>query len=354
MKSGRELAHGRAHLTDGTEDQQRGQLHRPSLVVDHPWGREEAPKLQQSPVQQLQICWIMLRPPAIGNVRRDLLPAVAAARDAGIRHVVFLSLQGAERNKVVPHATVESWLRTSALSWTFVRPSFFNQNLSTTHAADIRDRNEILVPAGGGATAFVDVDDVGAVAAAALLDPAPHAGRAWTVTGPRALTYAQVADILTTELGRPITYPRPGIWRYARHAHRVLRMPWPMVAVTTAIYTTARLGLAAGLSDHVRTVLGRQPVDLGTFAHRERAAWLPAPPDRTTAVGGRTDLHPATGASSAPLHPFDQDHPCRSGRLRDARRRAGPLPAHSTLRRLRHTRLTDLDRDPSCAAVTRP
>ena len=221
----------------------------------------------------------LVRPPPIGNVRRDLLPAVAAARDAGVGHVVFLSLQGAERNKLVPHAAVESWLRTSGMSWTFVRPSFFHQNLSTTHAADIRERNEILVPAGAGATAFVDTDDVGAVAAAALLDPAGHHNRAWTVTGPAALTYARVADILTAELGRPISYPRPGSWRYARHARHVLGMPWAMVAVTTAIYTTARLGLAAALSDDVRTVLGREPIDFATFAHRERAAWLRHQPD---------------------------------------------------------------------------
>ncbi|PFG43367.1 uncharacterized protein YbjT (DUF2867 family) [Isoptericola jiangsuensis] len=219
----------------------------------------------------------LVRPPAIGNVRRDLLPAMAAARDAGVEHVVFLSLQGAEKNKVVPHATVESWLRGSGLAWTFVRASFFHQNLSITHASDVRDRDEILVPAGRGATAFVDAEDVGAVAAAALLDPAPHRDRAWTVTGPRALTYGEVASILSAELGRPIRYPRPGALRYARHARRTLEMPWGMVAVTTAIYTTARLGLAAGLTDDVRTVLGRDPIDLAAFAHRERRAWLRSP-----------------------------------------------------------------------------
>jgi uncharacterized protein YbjT (DUF2867 family) len=220
----------------------------------------------------------LVRPPAVGNVRRDLLPAVAAARDAGVEHVVFLSLQGAERNKVVPHATVESWLRASGMAWTFVRASFFHQNLTTTHVSDVRDRDEILVPAGDGATAFVDAHDVGAVAAAALLDRTGHAGRAWTVTGPRALTYAQVAEILTAELGRPVRYARPGALRYARHARRVLDMPWGMVAVTTAIYTTARLGLAAALTDDVRTVLGREPLDFAEFAHRERDAWIPAPP----------------------------------------------------------------------------
>lgn len=219
----------------------------------------------------------LVRPPAIGNVKRDLLPAVAAAQRAGVEHVVFLSLQGAQRNKVVPHASVEAWLRDSGMSWTFVRASFFHQNLSTTHASDIRDRDEIVVPAGSGATAFVDTEDVGAVAAAALLDPRAHRNRAWTVTGPRALTYQQIAQILTVELGRPIRYSRPGAVRYAQHARTTLGMPWAMVAVTTAIYTTARLGMAAGLTTDVRTVLGREPGDFTAFAHRERATWQREP-----------------------------------------------------------------------------
>lgn len=219
----------------------------------------------------------LMRPPAIGNVRRDLVPAVEAARAAGVRHVVFLSLQGAGKNRVVPHAAVEKWLRSSGLTWTFVRASYFNQNLSSTHAPDIRDRDEIVIPAGHGATAFVDVEDVGAVAAQALLDPAAHARAAWTVTGPRALTFGEVADILTEELGRPIRYTRPGVLRYVRHAHGELGLPWAMVAVTSAIYTTARLGLAAGLTSDAETVLGRAPIDFTAFAHRERQAWTRRP-----------------------------------------------------------------------------
>lgn len=218
----------------------------------------------------------LVRPPAIGNVKRDLLPAMTAAQLAGVRHVVFLSLQGAEKNKIVPHAAVEKWLKASGLSWTFVRASFFHQNLLTTHVSDIRDRDAIMVPAGRGATAFVDAVDVGQVAAAALLDPATHADRAWTLTGPRALTYEQVAEIFTAELGRTISYPRPGAWRYVRHARSTLGMSWGMVAVTTAIYTSARLGLADGLSGDIRAILGRDPIDFVEFAHRERKAWNPA------------------------------------------------------------------------------
>jgi uncharacterized protein YbjT (DUF2867 family) len=131
------------------------------------------------------------------------------------------------------------------------------------------------VPAGRGATAFVDALDVGGVAAAALIDPDRHRNRAWTPTGPQALTYQQIADELSTVLGRPITYPQPGALRYAWHAHRELGMPWGMVAVTTAIYTVARLGRAGGLTTDVQEVLGRPPTPFADFAVREQHQWSP-------------------------------------------------------------------------------
>lgn len=215
----------------------------------------------------------LLRPPHLGRPRTQMVPSLEHARAVGVEHMVLLSVQGAERNPVVPHAALERWLRRSGLSWTFVRASFFMQNLTTVHVADIRDRSEIVLPAGGGATAFVDAHDVAAVAAAALLDPAGHRDRAWTPTGPEALTYAEVAAVLSRVLGRRITYTRPGVLAYARHARTVLDMPTGMVLITTAIYTAARLGQAGGLSDDVITVLGRHPISFDEFAHRERSAW---------------------------------------------------------------------------------
>lgn len=215
----------------------------------------------------------LLRPPHLGRPRAQMVPSLEAMVRAGARNVVLLSLQGAGRNRVVPHAALESWLHDSGLDWTFVRPSFFMQNLTTTHAADIRDRDEIFVPAGRGATAFVDALDVGAVAAAALLEPDRHSSRIWTPTGPEALTYDEVAATLSDVLGRPIRYAAPGIPRYAVHAHRRLRMALGMAAVTTAIYTAARLGSAAGLTEDVRSVLGRAPVSFAEFAQANARLW---------------------------------------------------------------------------------
>jgi uncharacterized protein YbjT (DUF2867 family) len=215
----------------------------------------------------------LMRPPQLSNIARDMVPALEAAKAAGVAHVVLLSLQGAEGNKVVPHAKIEAWLRGSGLRWTFVRPSFFMENLSGTHVSDIRDRDEILVPAGRGATAFVAASDVADVAVVALADPERHAGLAWTPTGPQALTYEQVAETLTRILGRTIFYPRPGALRYAVHAKRVLGMPWAMVGVTTAIYTVARLGRSGGLTDDVRTVTGHEPVAFADWAADHADRW---------------------------------------------------------------------------------
>ncbi|MCH8565947.1 NmrA family NAD(P)-binding protein [Nesterenkonia sp. LB17] len=230
----------------------------------------------------------LVRPPQIGDVRRGLVPALRDARSRGVRHVVLLSVQGAGRVPALPHAGLERWLRRSGLSWTFLRPSYFDQNLSTVFAADIRERNQIMVPAGGGRTAFVDAHDVAEVAAAALLDPAHHTDRIWTPTSDESLTYDEVAEVLSSVLGRTITYRRPSMLDYARHARTTLGFDPAMTVATTIIHSTARLGLAGHLTDDIRAVTGRAPTTLREFALRERAAWEPHSPLQTPQKKGRT------------------------------------------------------------------
>jgi uncharacterized protein YbjT (DUF2867 family) len=214
----------------------------------------------------------LLRPAAIADVEGIIAPALDAARDGGVRHVVFLSIQGAERNRVVPHRKVEDHLRRNGLAWTFIRAAYFMQNLSTTHAADIRDRDEIGLPAGRRSrTAHVDARDVAAVSAVALTDHG-HEGRAYTPTGPAALTYDECAAILSDVLGRPIRYTDPAPWTYWRRM-RAAGMPRGMVGITLGIYTAARFGLAAGLTDDVERLTGRPPIDFATFARDTAPVW---------------------------------------------------------------------------------
>jgi len=214
----------------------------------------------------------LLRPPQIADVDGVIVPALRAAAAAGVRHVVFLSIQGAEKNRVVPHRKIEDRLRTSGMAWTFIRAAYFMQNLATTHAPEIRELDEIWVPAGRRShTAHVDARDVAAIAARALTEDG-HEGRAYTATGPAAYTYDTIAGMLSRELGRPIRNADPGPLRYWRRMRR-RGMPRGMVAVTLGIYTAARLGLADGLSDDVQRITGRPPIRMEEFIHDTRDAW---------------------------------------------------------------------------------
>lgn len=214
----------------------------------------------------------LVRPPELVHVARDLLPAVAAARDAGVRHVVFLSVLGAQRNPLLPHRRVERWLDTSGMATTHLRAGNFMQNLTSAHVADIRDRDQLILPAGEAVLSYVDARDVAAVAAACLLDRAPTRG-AFDLTGPEAIDHDRIARALTDALGRPITYTGaslPTYWSHARHTG----MPPGLTAATSVLYTLARARIGSRTSPDVATVLGRPARDIDTFARDHRHIWI--------------------------------------------------------------------------------
>ena len=124
----------------------------------------------------------LMRPPHMANVEKSIKPLMDYAAGAGVCHIVFLSLLGAEKNKVVPHAKIESLLKAGPATYTLLRAGFFMQNLSTTHRQDIVECDDIFIPAGRGKTAFVDTHDLAAVAALALTEPG-HANKAYPLTG---------------------------------------------------------------------------------------------------------------------------------------------------------------------------
>ncbi|MBK7219385.1 MAG: SDR family oxidoreductase [Candidatus Promineofilum sp.] len=213
----------------------------------------------------------LVRPPAIGNVKRDMKPAIDYAVAAGVGHVVFLSLVGAERNRLVPHAKVEKLLQQSGVAWTMLRCGFFMQNLDTTHRADIVEHDDIFIPAGNGRTAFIDVRDIGAVAARVLTE-AGHENAAYPLTGSESLTYGEVAEIMTAELGRPITYSDPSPLAFARRM-RERGYAGGFINVMNGIYLTTRLGMAATVYPQAAELLGRPPITMRQYVRDHAAAF---------------------------------------------------------------------------------
>ena len=217
----------------------------------------------------------LLRPPQISDAKHLINPAVDAMKDAGVRAVTFLSVQGAERNPLVPHHAIEQHLERSGLEYTFLRSAFFMQNLSTIQRDDIRLYDDIMVPAGSGKTAFVDVRDLAAVAALTLTG-AGHARQAYELTSDEALTYDEVARILSEVLGRTIRYSHPNVVQFWERMH-ARHQPVGFVLVMTALYAVAALGLAGHLSGDTRRLLGRAPITFRQFAQDYTQVWTSVP-----------------------------------------------------------------------------
>ncbi len=213
----------------------------------------------------------LMRPPAISDVKRYLRPFIAACTEAHVRQVVFLSVMGV--NRALPHWQVERDLEASGLPHTFVRPAFFTQNLATAYRDDIRSRSRIRLPAGSGRTSFIDTRDVATVIVEALKDPGTHAGRGYTLTGPRGWTYDQVVALLSAELQRDVRYERVGFLRYRSELRRQ-RLPSGFVWVQLMINAVARLGLAGKVTPTFADLIGREPISLPSSLHHLRKAWL--------------------------------------------------------------------------------
>lgn len=218
---------------------------------------------------------LLVRPPQLADVDIYFKPFVDAMKRSGVRHAVFLSLQGVENNSVTPHHKIEKLIVESGLPFTFLRPSFFMQNLSTTHRNEIQLRDEIFIPAGNGRTSFVDVRDIGAVASLTLTSStSEHLHRGYELTGSEALTYGEAAQIMTTILGRKITYRDPSIVRFVWQKWRKEHTPLGFTLIMVALYTVSKWGKAARLTKETERLLHRPPITFRQFASDYRTVWM--------------------------------------------------------------------------------
>lgn len=214
---------------------------------------------------------LLIRPPQISDVKQYLFPVIDEAKKQGVRQIVFLSLLGIQYNFLAPHFKVEKYLRRSGIPYVFLRASFFMQNLNTTHQADIRDYNQLLLPAGNGRTSFIDVRDIAEVAAQGLLSP-PTTNQAYDLTGAIALTYHEVAGILSQVLGRTITY-RPASIGEFRKQYKKQGFANDFINVMIGIYLVARIGLAKKVTPETAQLLGKAPISFRQYVEDYKSWW---------------------------------------------------------------------------------
>jgi len=149
----------------------------------------------------------LLGPNALNQTQLEL-NAVAAAKAMGVQHIVKQSVMGAEDEAfslALIHRPVEQAIEASGLGWTFLRPNSFMQNVVTFMSETIKAESAFYSASGAAQIAHVDVRDIAAVAVKALTEPT-HAGQAYTLTGSEALSYDELAQALSAELGRSIRH----------------------------------------------------------------------------------------------------------------------------------------------------
>ena len=133
---------------------------------------------------------------------------VDVARQEGVRHVVKLSQWAADRNSPVrflrSHAAGEAAIRASGMAYTFLRPNLFMQGLIGLRSTIVA-KGQFFAAAGDARISVIDVRDIAAAAAAALVEQG-HEGKVYDLTGPAALTHAEMAAQLASALGREVAF----------------------------------------------------------------------------------------------------------------------------------------------------
>lgn len=183
---------------------------------------------------------------------------VETATDVGVQHLVLLSGRGEH------HARLgEEVVRASGLDFTIVRAAWFAQNFSEGYLRDPVLAGVLPMPGGEIAEPIVDIDDIADVAVAALTEGG-HAGKLYEVTGPRLMTFAEMAEQLSQSTGRPIRHVPISFDDF--HTN-IARSGGAFVAdVFTAIARETLDGRNAHTMDGVMQALGRPPRDFADFA----------------------------------------------------------------------------------------
>ncbi len=201
-----------------------------------------------------------------------LIPFLDRARRSGVRHTVLLTARGVEQSEDIGLRKVERHLMASAVDYTILRPTWFMQNFSHGFILPmIQQSGDIFLPAGDGATSFIDTRDIAAVAAETLTSEG-HKGKEYGLTGGEALTYAEAAVLISEAAGREIRYV-PISDDDMRNSLTATGWSADQANFMASLFFPVRQGWAASVDPAVSSILGRAPITFEEFVQDNKAAW---------------------------------------------------------------------------------
>jgi uncharacterized protein YbjT (DUF2867 family) len=184
----------------------RSEVKGQTLGCDYVVGDFDQPETLAAALQGIE--GVFLNSPAGEALVRQQTAVIEQARAAGVKRIVKVSSRGADVNASNTigrvHGQVERVLADAGMAWSVLRPGTFMQNL-LRNAGTVRSTGKIFGAYKEGRIAFVDCEDI-ATCALTLLRGDAGSGQIYTLSGPQAVSYYQIADKLTHHLGKPVSY----------------------------------------------------------------------------------------------------------------------------------------------------
>lgn len=211
----------------------------------------------------------LLRPPHISDIDKYFKPLLSKVKEKNINEIVFLSVQGAEKSKIIPHNKIERLINDNGLDFIFLRPSYFMQNLTTTLINDIQNKREIILPSGQAKFNWIDIENIGEAAAILLDKFDDYKNQAFEITGLENESFAKVTELINNTIDNPIKYRNVNPLKFYNIKKRE-GMVKGMIIVMTLLHFLPRFQKEPRISDFYRRLTGKKPTDLKTFIQREK------------------------------------------------------------------------------------
>lgn len=212
----------------------------------------------------------LLRPPHISDVDLYFRPLMAMIQKKNIKEIVFLSVQGAEKSSIIPHHKIERLIHEYGFDYIFLRPSYFMQNLITTLIQDIQRKRQIILPSGQAKFNWIDIENIGEVAAILLEKFSDYKNQAYEITGSENESFSKVTSLINQAIESPIEYKNTNPFKFYR-IKKQEGMAKGMIFVMILLHFLPRFQKEPKISSFYKELTGKIPTDLKTFITREKS-----------------------------------------------------------------------------------
>ena len=213
-------------------------------------------------------CIFLLRPPHISDIDKYFGPLIKKIKERKITQVIFLSVQGAEKSKIIPHNKIEKLITDCGLDFIFLRPSYFMQNLTTILLKDIQGKHKIILPAGKAKFNWIDIENIGEVAAKLLSDFDNYKNRVIELTGYENKNFYQVTDLINDLLDIKIKFDNVNPLRFY-WIKKDDGLNTGLIFVMMLLHFLPRFQSEPKISDFYEQLTGKKPTTLKDFITRE-------------------------------------------------------------------------------------